>query len=253
MNVTLHFSEILSTLFSLNDENTKMMIFTSKHHLKTYGGCSLTTGDDTVSPSDRIRNLRVHMNQHLSMTDHVTAVCAACNYQLYRLSSIRRYLTNEAVKTAVNALFTSRLDYCNSLLHNIPLSQTTRLQNNAARLITRTSKHDHIIPVLKELHWLPVESRIAFKMLVMTLKCMNGLAPSYLVELVHSRTRDGRLRQNYAPTLYQGITKKCIGDSALGAASPRLWNNLPVNIRAAGTLSRFRKSLKTYLFIRHFN
>ena len=240
----------------LNDEKTKMMIFTSKHHLRMYGGCSLTIGDDTVSPSDRIRNLGVHMDQHLTMTDHVTAVCAACNYHLYRLSSIRHNLTTEVAKSAVNALVTSRLDYCNSLLHNIPLSQTAqlqRVQNNAARLITRTSKHDHITPVLKELHWLPVESRIAFKMLVMTYKCINGLAPSYLAELVQPRKRDGRLRQNYAPTLHQGITKKCIGDSAFGAAAPRLWNELPVNIRASGTLSMFRKRLKTYLFIRHFN
>ena len=87
----------------------------------------------------------------------------------------------------------------------------------------------------------------------MTFKCMNDLAPSYVAELVKPRKRDGRLRQNYAPTLHQGITKKCIGDSAFGAASPRLWNNLPVNIRAVGTLSVFRKYLKTYLFIRHFN
>ena len=214
-------------MLKLKDEKTKMMIFTSKHHLRMYGGCSLTIGDDTVSPSDRKRNLGVHMDQHLTMTDHVTAVCAACNYHLYRLSSIRHYLTTEAAKSAVNALVTSRLDYCNSLLYNIPLPQTARLQrvqNNAARLITRTSKHDHITPVLKKLHWLPVESRIAFKMLVMTYKCINGLAPSYLAELVQPRKRDGRLRQNYAPTLHQGITKKCIGDSAFGAAAPRLWN-----------------------------
>ena len=78
--------------------------------------------------------------------------------------------------------------------------------------------------------------------------CISGLA-----ELVLPRKRDGRLRQNYAPTLYQGITKKCIGDSAFGAAAPRLWNELHVNIRASGTLSMFRKCLKTYRFIRHFN
>ena len=95
-------------MLKLNDEKTKMMIFTSKHHLKVYGGCSLTIGDDTVSPSHSIRNLGVHMDQHLTMTDHVTAVCAACNYHLYRLSSIRHYLTTEAAKSAVNALVTSR-------------------------------------------------------------------------------------------------------------------------------------------------
>ena len=62
-------------MLNLNDDNTKMMIFTPKHHLKTFRGCSLAIGDDTVSPSDRIRNLGVHMDQHLWMTDHVTAVC----------------------------------------------------------------------------------------------------------------------------------------------------------------------------------
>ena len=87
----------------------------------------------------------------------------------------------------------------------------------------------------------------------MTFKCMNGLAASYLAELVQLRKRDGRLRQNYAPTFHQGITKKCIGVSAFGAAAPRLWNEIPVNIRASGTLSMFRKCLKTSLFIRHFN
>ena len=198
-----------------------MMIFTSKHNFKVHGGCSLTIGDDTVSPSHRIRNLGVHMDQHLTMTDHVTAVCAAYNYHLYRLSSIRHYLTTEAAKSAVNALVTSQLDYCNSLLHNIT-ARLQRVQNNAARLITRTNKHDHITPVLKELHWLPVESRIAFNMLVMTFKCMNGLAPSYLAELVKPRKRDGRLRQNYAPTLHQDMKKKSVGDSAFGAAAPRL-------------------------------
>ena len=205
------------------------LIFTSKHHLKTYGDCSLTIGDNTVSPSERIMNLRVIIDQHLSVTDHVTDVCAVCNYHLYRLSSIRHYLTTEATKGAVNALITSRLDYCNSLLCNTPVSQTARMQcvrNNAARLITCTIKHDHITQVLKELHWLPVESRIAFKMLVMIFKCINGLAPCCLAKLVQPRKRDRSLRQNYAPTLHQCITKKCIVDSAFCAAAPRLWNEL---------------------------
>jgi len=176
-----------------------MVIFTSKHHLMTYTGCSLRIGDDTVSPADRIRILGVHMDQHLSITDHMTAVCTACNYHLCRLSSIRHYVTTEATKSPVNALVTSRMDFCNSLLHNIPLLQRARLQwvqNDAARRITRTSKQDHIIPMLKELHWLPVESRIAFKILVMTFLMHEWFGASHLAELVQPRKRDGLLHQN---------------------------------------------------------
>ena len=124
--------------------SVRMLKLNDEKHLKVYGGCFLTISDDTVSPSHRIRNMGVHMDQHLTTTDHVTAVCAACNYHLYRLSSIWHYLTTEAAKSAVNALVTSRLDNCNALLHNIPLSQRARLQrvqNNAARLITRTTSH----------------------------------------------------------------------------------------------------------------
>ena len=82
-----------------------------------YTGCSLMVGDDTVSPPDRIKNLGVYMDQYLSMTDHVTAVCVTCNYHLNRLSSIQHYLTTEAAKRSVTALVPSRLYYCNSLLH----------------------------------------------------------------------------------------------------------------------------------------
>ena len=111
------------------------------------------------------------------------------NYHLYRLSSIRHYFTTEATTSAINALLTSRLDYCNSLLVNLPASQIFRLQrirNYTARLITRTSRHDHITPVLMGLHWLPVASRIHFKVLVLAsmvwrrLTCPN----SYTYELL---------------------------------------------------------------------
>ena len=87
-------------------------------------------------------------------------------------------------------------------------------------------------------------------MLVMTVKCINGLAPSYVAELAQPRKRDGRLRQNYAATLHQGITKPCIDDSAF----VQQHHNYGMNyIRASGTLSMFRKCLKIYIFIIHFN
>ena len=174
---------------------------------------------------------------------------------MYRLSSIRHYITAETTKSAVNVLVTSRLDYYNSLLVSHPAKQIFRLQrvqNNASRLITRTSRHDHITPVLMGLHWLPVASRIHFKVLVLAYRCVNGLAPTYLAERLHKRTPDGRLRKDYAPTLHQCINKMSIGESAFGTTAHRLWNFLLADIRDFKTLTFFRKSLKTHLFISHF-
>ena len=101
----------------LNDDKTEMLIFMSKHHLRQYGVCPITIGDSVIPALEDVRSLGlgVKMDQHLSMAQQVTAVCAACNYHLYGLSSIRRYLTTNVMRNAVQALITSRLDYCNSL------------------------------------------------------------------------------------------------------------------------------------------
>ena len=124
------------------------------------------------------------MDQQLSMIDQVTTVCASCNYHLRRLSSI--WLTHGATRTVIQAPITSLLDYCNSLFLGLPLAQIGRLQriqNEAARLVTGTRHRDHLTPLLRALHWLPVRHRFEFKVLVIVFKCLHGLAPNYLPEL----------------------------------------------------------------------
>ena len=82
-----------------------------------------------------------------------------------------------------HAFVGGRRDYCNSLLHGVSGELPRRLQcvqNAAARFITGTRKYDHITPVLRNLHWLPVRQRIIFKIATLMYRCLKGLAPSYL-------------------------------------------------------------------------
>ena len=77
-------------------------------------------------------------------------------------------ITSDACKIPVHALVTSRLDYCNALLYGLPqtmLKRLHRVQNCAARLICRRKKHDHVTPLLKERHWLPIHVRPTYKLL----------------------------------------------------------------------------------------
>ena len=120
-------------MLKLNDDKTAMVIFCSKHHLGQYGHCTINIGDSAIIPVSHVRNLGVQMDDHLSMISQVTAISAACNFQLYRLPSVRRYLTVDATKNAVQALITSRFDYCNSLLLNLPSSQIARAYHSAAK------------------------------------------------------------------------------------------------------------------------
>ena len=227
-------------------------MFMSKYHLNRYGQCTINIGDSTITPAHHVRNLGVQVDQHLSMVPNVTAICASCNYHLYRLSSIRRYLTVNATRTVVQALITSRLDYCNSLMINISSTQMERLQkiqNKAARMISRVPSSQHITPVLQQLHWLPVRCRITYKILVTVFKCLHALAPTYLIELLEARQLDKRLRHTSTPFLHQPVARKHVGEQAFGTAAPFLWNNLPTQLRSAlSTLPAFKTALKTYFF-----
>ena len=87
-------------------------------------------------------------------------------------------------KTLIHAYVTSRLDYCNGMLYGLPKDLISKLQsvlNTAARLVSLTRKYDSITPVMQDLHWLPIESRIKFKVLLQVLKSLrNNLGPGYL-------------------------------------------------------------------------
>ena len=121
--------------------------------------------------------------------------------------------------------------------------------NAAARLITGATRHDHITPVLTHLHWSPVKQRIDFKLAVLVYKLLHGLAPSYLWDDCQLVTDVGRrhLRSSDIYTCVIPQTQSQIRDSVAG---PRLWNNLPTEIRRRGTMFKhYRRLLKAFLFV----
>ena len=90
-----------------------------------------------------------------------------------------------------------QIDFCNSLLFGLPKKQLDKLQrilNVAARITTKTKKCQHISPVLRNLHWLPVTKWIEFKILTMTYKALNGMAPSYICVLLQVHQPNRNLR-----------------------------------------------------------
>ena len=91
-------------------------------------------------------------------------------YNIHNLNSFRRTLDDKSASILVHAFVVSRLDIGNGLLFNISKQVLNRLQHalNAARVLSKTSKFDHISPVLQKLQWLPVQERIQFKILLLT-------------------------------------------------------------------------------------
>ena len=189
------------------------------------------------------------------MSKQVQNVCKTAYIQLRRISSIRHLLTPKATQTLICSLVLSRLDYCNSLLYGLPdatLGRLRRVQNMAARIISRSKRYDHITPVLYNLHWLPIEARIKYKLLLHVFKAVKCCGPSYLSDLVNVYVPSRPLRSATGFTLIVPSKTKTLGDRSFVVAGPVLLNSLPVKIRTLETVDQFKRAIKTHLFSEYF-
>ena len=106
-----------------------------------------------------------------------------------------------------------------------------------------------ITSLLSWLHWLPVKSRIEFKVLLLTFKAIHGQTPGYVSSLIERRHLRPGLR-SAGLTLQVPITRlKGYGDRAFSSIAPRLWNSLPSSIREIDNLDHSKASLKTHIFL----
>ena len=196
------------------------------------------------------------LSSTVSLAAHITAVYRSRYNQLRQLRPVVRSLSPNAIKTLVQAFISCRLDYCNSLLYDISdglLKRLQSVQNAAARLVTGARRRDHITPVLRQLHWLPVRQQVAFKVAGLVHQSLAGAAPAYLADDCHLLSDAGRrpLRShsNDIRRLLVPRTHNKLGDRSFSAAGPRLWNDLPPGLWRPGlSFNSFRRSLKTHLF-----
>ena len=163
------------------------------------------------------------------MSFHINNIVKVAFYHLRNIAKIRKYINVTTAEVLVHAFINSKLDFCNSLLHGLPKYEINKLQsvqNAAARVIACLRKFDHISDTLKELHWLPVEQRIIFKINLICFKILFNLAPDYLVDLIPVFLR------------------------AFSVIAPIPWNDLPIDIRSRNDANKFKSKLKTFLFKR---
>ena len=128
-----------------------------------------------------------------------------------------------------------------------------RVQNNLARIVTGGRRRDHITPVLRDLHWLPVAKRIEYKVALITHKVLHQKQPQYLSELVdaYKPSRTLRSSSQHLVTRQTGIKTK-LGERSFSHASAKTWNSLPTDLRAISEEKQFKSALKTFLFSAHF-
>ena len=244
---------MLSDKLKINDGKTEFVIIGTRQQLSKVHVDSLAVGDTQVSPVQSVKNLETWIDSNMSLQVNINNTCKAAYSYITNVRRIRNYLSNQATQTLVHALIIGRIDYCNSILYSLlakQIAKLQRLQNSTAGLIFKIPRFYYISPTLCSLHWLPVEFRIHFKIVIITFTAIHGQAPVYLQELISKREGERyNLRSCAMGIMLQTprtLTKKTLGDRAFLAAAPKLWNGLPSQIRNEPNFNMFKGLLKTH-------
>ena len=168
----------------LNPSKTEfLLIGTKQQRLKFSDLTNLSLSNDIIPVSSSARNLGFIFDPDMSFSEQINSVSKSCHFHIRDIRRIRHLLPLSAATALANSIVSSKLDYCNALYSGISqsnLNKLQRIQNSLARVITNTSKYQHIPPTLKKLHWLPIKQKIDYKLCLLTYKTLTNQQPTYL-------------------------------------------------------------------------
>ena len=243
---------MIKNKLKINDSKTEFLVLSSSFFKQQFNDLQINVGNTEINPSLSARNLRVIFDSHLNLESQ--SVCRSAYFHLRNVRSIRNMLTDNACSQLIHALVTVRIDYCNSLLYGLPdcsLSRLQRILNTAARILCKIPKFDHISKTSLDLHWLPIQQRILFKILILTYQAYHKTAPQYLCDLIMPYSNARCLRSDNMSLIapcHPRAKLKSYGERSFQHAAPTEWNKLSLLIRESPSLDIFKAQLKTFLF-----
>ena len=189
----------------------------------------------------------------LSLIKKINSVLKSCHFHIRDIRRIRHLFPLSVATALAKSLVSSKLDYCNSLYSGIShanLNKLQRIQNSLASVITNTSKYQHITPILKKLHLLPMKQRIDYKLclLILTYKTLTNQQPTYIYNSLSFPSHSVSTKSSDSLVLSIPYVRSSLGKRAFSVIGPRLWNSLPPDTRNSSSLPVFRSKLKTHLF-----
>ena len=243
----------------LNKDKTNIMVVGNPLQLRNIDFPSILKLDQTdINLSKKLKNLGVIFDENLTLKYQVAAVKKKAIGGLINIAKISKFIDRESKLKLVHSLILTQIDFCNALLYGLPNTDLHGLQmilNAAVRIIMNMPRYstDRITPRAIELHFLPVKARIEYKICLLAHKSLLSGEPRYLKNLLQpvpiSSLRSSASNRLIEPFLSRQITQ----ERAFGHCAPRLYNQLPYELRNIDDLSTFKKKLKTYLFGRAYD
>ena len=230
----------------LNTGKTQIVVVAPPSVLKLLDiGGVILSGNVCIRFLSSVKNLGVTLDGFLTFDTHISLLKRNCFYLIRNVVKKRFLFSTDQMKLIVNSIIACKLDYCNALYSGINenlIDQLQMIQNAAAKAIVGLYKHDHLGNTLKDLHWLPVHYRIHFKLLLLVFKCLNGMGPEYLTSMFKFADF------NHSIYLVEPRVLSNYGERSFQKVGPKIWNNLPLEIKSCASVESFKSALKTYLF-----
>ena len=189
-------------LLKLNEDKSEIMFIATHQQLSKFLphiGSSINLNGTEVKQSSSVQNLGYLMDSKFKNDPHINKICSTCFLYLQNIIKMRHVMDKKTAQVIVQTLVLLRIDYCNALMMRLAeyqINKLQRIQNMACRVICSVRKYESISNHLKDLHWLQVRERIAFKICILMFKCFRNTAPEYLTELIRFDSNHNRNLQS---------------------------------------------------------
>uniref|UniRef100_A0A3Q3RNJ0 Reverse transcriptase domain-containing protein n=1 Tax=Mastacembelus armatus TaxID=205130 RepID=A0A3Q3RNJ0_9TELE len=221
-----------NNFLQINSDKTEIIIFGPQ---KQRESVSSHLESLSLKFKNQVRNLGIIMDSDLNFNSHIKSITLSAFYHLRNITRIKGIMSKPDLERLIHAFISSRLDYCNGLFTGLSkraVRQLQYIQNAAARVLTRTRKYNHITPVLRSLHWLPVAQRIDFKLALPVYTSLHGSAPHYISDMLMpyepSRTL---IRTSGTGLLLVPRVRTKHGEAAIQFYAAKTWTSLPDDVR----------------------
>ena len=182
----------------MKDAKTEFIIFGTTDNLRKNTLDNIEIGNTNIHCTSKLKFLGVHLDEKLSLKDHIQNRSRKANYNFMLIHNICKYININTAKMLLPTLVLSQLDFINATLSRAPISTVKpyqKIKNFAARVAYK-SRRDKVYTCLQELHWLPVKYRTIFKVLTIVYNTLHGKAPQYLREKLEQKHFPRTIRQS---------------------------------------------------------
>ena len=234
----------------MNPDKTKFMLIATRQLRKRFSSSPVVSFlDKSLEPVASAKDLGVTLDSH-TYDCHVSNVVSFCMAKLCQIKRVKTSFDGKTLEQLVSLLVFSKMLYCSIVWSNTSTTNIKKLQlvqNFACKIVTKTRKFDHVTPLLRELNWLSVDQLLFFRATVMTYKCMNHLAPSYLSSKFVKRSDIHNRRTRNREALQIPFFRSASGQRSFAFRGARLWNNISPELRQCASLKAFKEKLKSHI------